>query len=179
MPFANDLLTPRESVMRAAQSCLQRLLHPSPPAESLHFLWSFCHPRGPGRKGGRSLASTEHFRLLWSESLRLGVWHSQLLIGWATSGRSLPCSRPVSSSLVRNTWVDICKISGSKSSVLPLWLHCLYFKSTWFFLVKKVIEFIVKDLKNYESTEWAQSQITFPARHSHCCQGCMGSQFLP
>lgn len=116
MPFANDLLTPRERETRAAQFCLQRLLHPSPPVESLHFLWSFCHPRGPGRKGGRSLASTEHFRPLRSKSLRLGVWHSQPLNGWTTPGRSLPSSRPVSSSLVRNTWVDICKISGS--------LHC-------------------------------------------------------
>lgn len=75
MPFAIDLLTPKERIMRAAKSSLQRLLHPSPPSKSLHFLWSFRHPNRAGRKGGRSLASTEHFKAL-SKSLGTWVYHS-------------------------------------------------------------------------------------------------------
>lgn len=60
MPLANDLLTPMERVMGAAKVSLQRLLHPSLPSESPHFLWSVSHPHRAGRKGGSSLASTKY-----------------------------------------------------------------------------------------------------------------------
>lgn len=59
MPLADDLLTPKERGMRDAKVPLKRLLHPSPPLKPLHFLESVTDPRRAGRRGGRSLASTE------------------------------------------------------------------------------------------------------------------------
>lgn len=49
----------RERGMRDAKVSLQRLLHPSSPLESPHFLWSVSHPHRAGRKQGRSRANTE------------------------------------------------------------------------------------------------------------------------
>lgn len=59
MPLANDLLTPKERGMRDAKVSLQRLLHPSPPLKPPHFPESAIDPHRAGRRGGRSLASTE------------------------------------------------------------------------------------------------------------------------
>lgn len=159
MPFANDLLTPRERIMRATKSSLQRLLHVSLPRDHCTSCGLSGTLTGRGRKGGRSLASTEHFKALWPKSQE--TWG--LSPPRAASARSLPLSRPVLSSLVRDSLVSrspmfpaqkFCKISGSLQCCTSGCITFIF--KTHFLLVKEVIVILCRTFQNLQKPTMKQ-----------------------